>query len=958
MKNKLFLLRSLSNRLTLSSLLVLLVAVWALAYFVSSTTHEDMRNALNQQQFSSVSVLAAEIEHEVAFRLKSIEVSAANITPAMLNDPTQLQAYLDTLFVLNVIFNSGAFITDVNGNAVASIPSTIKRIGVNYSDRDHFIGAINGSATISKPAIGKVLGSPVFVMSTPIRNGQGKVIGILAGVTNLAKPNFLDLITTHSFGRTGGYVLISPRHKQIVTATDKRLALQEMVSSDPVMDRFMQGGEGSGVFVNHLGVETLASVKKIPSAGWFLMAGLPTEEAFAPIRQMQRRTLFATFLLSLLASGLIFWIIQRQLKPMLEVTKILGNLSIESEFPLALPVVKNDELGALIGGFNRLLQKLTQREDTLRLSEENLAITLQSIGDGVIATDAAGNITRMNSTAERLTACLLSDALGRPLAEVFRVIDSETRVVCANPVQLVMEHGKVVALANRTALLARDGQEYQISDSAAPICDASGQIVGVVLVFSDVTAQYKVQEELQRANAMLRKTGELAKVGGWELDLRNSKLSWTLETFHIVEIAPPHELALDQGINLFAKSAQPVISAAIQTTMETGQPYDLELPIITAKGTHKWVRTQGFAVFEEAKVIKLHGTFQDITTRKEAEFTLAETFAEAQRFRKALDHVQACIYMKDTQSRYVYANRATLTLFNCTLDELRGAEDRRFFPSETADRLREIDNRVLLGQQTKEEIEVFSSIDERKVYLEIKSPIYTEFDAENVWGLVGISTDITVFKETEHALQIALKEKTSLLNEVHHRVKNNLQVITSLLRLEAGRSDQSNTIAVLNDMQGRIRSMALLHETLYRSGIFASADLAHYLRELGIQAFRAHAGSAAIELKLDLDVAKVSMDQATPCGLLVNELISNCLKHGFPDGRVGEIRLALKLVPGTNQALLSVSDNGVGLPADFEMKRKTSLGLQLASDLAKQIGGALDVGPGALFSVVFPLHSA
>jgi two-component sensor histidine kinase len=228
---------------------------------------------------------------------------------------------------------------------------------------------------------------------------------------------------------------------------------------------------------------------------------------------------------------------------------------------------------------------------------------------------------------------------------------------------------------------------------------------------------------------------------------------------------------------------------------------------------------------------------------------------------------------------------------------------------------------------------------------------------------LAVAHDITARKlaeekvrRNEHDLQIALKEKTSLLNEVHHRVKNNLQVITSLLRLEAGRSDHLVVKTVLADMQGRIRSMALLHETLYRSGIFASADLAHYLRELAIQAFRAQAGGgAAIELKLDLTPVMVSMDKATPCGLLVNELISNCLKHGFPDGRNGEVMLTLKLLPDTQQAHLTVSDNGVGLPVDFEAKREASLGLQLAADLARQIGGELEIGSGSMFSVVFPV---
>ena len=183
---------------------------------------------------------------------------------------------------------------------------------------------------------------------------------------------------------------------------------------------------------------------------------------------------------------------------------------------------------------------------------------------------------------------------------------------------------------------------------------------------------------------------------------------------------------------------------------------------------------------------------------------------------------------------------------------------------------------------------------------------------------------------------------------------------TRRLRLEAGRSGQPDTKAVLKEMQGRIRSMALLHETLYRSGVFATIDLGAYLGQISTQSFRTLGStSGAVQLRLELAPVAVEMDQALPCGLLVNELVSNCFKHGFPDGRTGEVRVELQPVPGGPQWRLRVSDTGVGLPADFADRRDQSLGLQLVSDLAEQIEGTLTVGPGpeAVFTVTFlPLH--
>ena len=222
--------------------------------------------------------------------------------------------------------------------------------------------------------------------------------------------------------------------------------------------------------------------------------------------------------------------------------------------------------------------------------------------------------------------------------------------------------------------------------------------------------------------------------------------------------------------------------------------------------------------------------------------------------------------------------------------------------------------------------------------------------------MIGTHHDITERKQAEQALQSSLRDKEALLSEVHHRVKNNLQVVTSLLRLEAGRNAHPQTRSVLGDMQGRIHSMALLHESLYRSGTFASIDLGGYLRQLSSQSFRALAvAPGAIQLQLDLASVQVEMDQALPCGLLVNELLSNCLKHGFPDGRSGEVRVELHALDAGRQLRLRVSDTGVGLPEDFESRRSHSLGLQLVSDLAGQLQGTLEIGPGpaAEFTITF-----
>ncbi len=302
-------------------------------------------------------------------------------------------------------------------------------------------------------------------------------------------------------------------------------------------------------------------------------------------------------------------------------------------------------------------RKLAQEQ--LRQSEQNLSITLESIGDAVIATDAAGRITRMNRTAEQLTGWTLAEATGLLLPQVFHIVNADSRQEVSNPVQLVMQRGDVVGLANHTALLARDGHEYQIADSAAPIRDRSGQIVGVVLVFSDVSEDYRIRASFESTAAMLARTGEIAKIGGWELDIASMTLFWSSETFRIHEVDPPVTPSLEQGLNFFTPEARPVIRAAVTAAIEYGTPYDLELPKLTSTGRLIWVRTQGAAVMKDGKVVKLVGAFHDITERKRVQAALEES---EERNRSLVEWSPEPILVHRHET-IIYVNPAAVKLF-------------------------------------------------------------------------------------------------------------------------------------------------------------------------------------------------------------------------------------------------------------------------------------------------------
>jgi two-component sensor histidine kinase len=212
---------------------------------------------------------------------------------------------------------------------------------------------------------------------------------------------------------------------------------------------------------------------------------------------------------------------------------------------------------------------------------------------------------------------------------------------------------------------------------------------------------------------------------------------------------------------------------------------------------------------------------------------------------------------------------------------------------------------------------------------------------ENARLYEAAQQEITERKRAEEQIKASLKEKEVLLKEIHHRVKNNLQVISSLLYLQSKDVKDREALEMFQESQYRVRSMALVHERLYQSKDLAKVDLAEYARSLANYLFRSYGvNSNIIELKINVDDVFLGIDTAVPCGLIINELVSNSLKHAFPDGREGEIRIEL-WSNHDSQFTLMVSDNGVGFPKDLDFRDTQSLGLQLVNTLVDQLEGTI-----------------
>lgn len=313
---------SLSTRICILTLALFLIGVWSLVIFANHVLHEDMQLLLTEQQASTTTVVAADINSNLELLVKILENEASALTPAMTGNAASLQAYLDEHLHLQSLFNAGVFITGSDGTPIADIPLSANRLGRNVADRDYMTAALKeGKSSIGAPVLGKSLKKPVFSVAAPVRNGEGTVIGAIVGVTNLGLPNFLDRITDQRYGKSGGYLIVAPKQRLIVTATDKKRIMEALPppGRNPFIDRAVQGFEGSGVTLTPQGVEVLASIKRIPAAGWYVSVLLPTAEAFAPIDSVKKRLLLSVLFLSLAACGLTWWFVKsRRVNSMLE----------------------------------------------------------------------------------------------------------------------------------------------------------------------------------------------------------------------------------------------------------------------------------------------------------------------------------------------------------------------------------------------------------------------------------------------------------------------------------------------------------------------------------------------------------------------------------------------------------------------------------------------------------------
>lgn len=404
---------------------------------------------------------------------------------------------------------------------------------------------------------------------------------------------------------------------------------------------------------------------------------------------------------------------------------------------------------------------------------------------------------------------------------------------------------------------------------------------------------------------------------------------------------------------LIPHTSVPQAQEAFAELAEKRIPTSFEGSVLTSSGheiTVLWNNT--FITDDEDEIKWLIATGIDITKRiriqaelEERENFLADIFSSIQDGISILDTEMNIIGVNPTMEKW-YSHRIPLTGKKCW--EVYHGRDSRCEECPSRETLKTRKTSFMIVPRIGED-------GSRTGWLELYSFPFIDMTSGSLKGVIEYVRDITDRKAAEEKLTSSLKEKEILLKEVHHRVKNNLQVISGLLNLQAHHITDEKALGVYKESQNRVISMALIHQDLYQSMDLGKVNFADYVRNLAENLFASYGiKNDRVSLIVEAESQELVVDTAIPCGLVINELISNALKHGFPDEREGKIRITFAVLED-EEFILTVADDGVGFPEKMDPEKTGSLGMQLVTVLVQQLGGTLELDrtSGTSFTITF-----
>jgi PAS domain S-box-containing protein len=576
------------------------------------------------------------------------------------------------------------------------------------------------------------------------------------------------------------------------------------------------------------------------------------------------------------------------------------------------------------------IEERMRAEQALRESEQRYRTLFETAPVSIFTRDREGCYTSINTESLRYWT---TNPVGHTLDELLPA--EQAQEYRASDI-LVMETGRPVVLEQQFP--APHGLRT-IFTHKVPLRDGSGNITGILGASLDITERRQAENALHEAElkyrqlveqlpvitytAALDEAGTIMFISPQLKTLGFSPEAWMTNPDHWLQYLHPDDF--ERTKTQFDK------------VRSTGGQIETEYRIFTPDGRLVWIRDEGTVVSDAAgQPLFIQGVMLDITQQKQAEEALYDSVA---RIRLIADHLPALIAYVDDQQIYRFANKRFEEWY--VTGDIGGKHLREIAGVASYEGIQQYVETALAGTPVSFEYSR-TYPDGRLRYVQI-SYIPHFGPAGNVLGFFTLVQDLTERKQAEEQIKASLEEKVVLLKEIHHRVKNNLQVISSLLYLQNAKTKSSRVRDILQDSQNRVKSMALIHEKLYQAKDLAHVDLAEYVRNLTGYLGRLYTAQASnVQLKVKVDNVFLGIDTAMPCGLIINELVSNSFKHAFPNSRSGQIAVELQ-ADQERDFVLYVRDNGVGFPTSVDFRSTSSLGLQLVNTLVRQLNGSIEL---------------
>ncbi|MBA3032126.1 MAG: EAL domain-containing protein [Gammaproteobacteria bacterium] len=746
------LLSSLQFRLILGVTLLFLASLWGFALLLARQQTVLLEQLLIEQQRATIGYVAADLDERLRRRLDILAQAAAVVPLEQLGDPARLEDMLRERPNLTNLFDGGIIIVKPDGaGAFADYPPLAGR---REQDFAHFaaVGDVihTGRPAVGKPFVAPLLGKPVLGFAMPVRDKEGHLVAILAGVSSLQAPNLLGIVSQHRYGKTGDFMVIAPQHDMVVIGSDPADTLRALPQPgvNIMLDRFRAGHEGSGISVNLKGIEQLVSGQRLSTVdGWFVVARLPAAEAFAPIAPLRHMVFGGALLLSLLVAGLAALWVRRALKPLLDATMALDAISAGTAPLQALPVARQDEVGRLAESFNRLQQRLGQREADLIAAREELREIADSVPVAVyryrIEDDGHPRVLYVSDRIEPL--CGVSAAVAmRDAGTLFARIHPEDQAGFSAAASAAWAAQS--PSSHELRIVKPDGGIRWLHMQSEPKRLADGRMVNHGFV-EDITARKAADaalQQLQERFAVAFRASPIAASIGRAADGRLIEVNdkW-LRDFGWTRAELIGKSAL--GLGIWPDAA--LRNVFVEALRRDGSVFD--------HVTH-WRRKDGALrdVNVSAEMLEIDGEpcilafATDITDRLQAERALAESEA---RNRRIVETANEGIWVINPDARVSYVNQRMVDMLGYAQDEILGRRAEDFlYPEDLAEHRQHMALRAQ-GQGSSYERR-FRRQDGSELWTQVSGTAIMNPDG-SYGGAFGMFTDISHLKAQQRQLE-------------------------------------------------------------------------------------------------------------------------------------------------------------------------------------------------------------